>query len=373
MVTLRPKAVFGIGFGDEGKGVVVDYLTKKIENPLVIRFSGGQQAGHTVIIGDKKHVFSNFCSGTLRGAPSYLSKFMTIDPVGILNELEYIRKLDIEPLIYIDSESPITTPYDIHHNQNFMRDIVNGTCGLGVGSTINREENFYSFTFEDLYNPNIIDIKMENIKHFYKIDDIEYLYLNEKIYSFLKACSQLIREPNVKLTYGIPSDYNLIFEGSQGLLLDQYYGFFPHVARTNTGTKNVNELIGDNFEIYLVTRAYQNRHGNGPMTNEHIDHNIKKNPDETNVSNKYQGDFRISYLDVSLLEYGINKDRIIRENVNKNIVITCLDHMDEYVFTYKGEMIICKNEKEFVKKIGEILKIKNIYINRTPESNLEKI
>lgn len=373
MSTLRPKSVFGIGFGDEGKGVVVDFLTKQTENPLVIRFSGGQQAGHTVVIGDKRHVFSNFCSGTLRGAPSYLSRFVTIDPIGILNEMEYLRKLGIEPVIYIDADAPVTTPYDIYHNQTFMRDIKNGTCGLGVGSTINREENFYSFTFSDLYDPNVIDIKMTSIKSFYKIDDVMEYYFDEKVHRFIESCVQLINESNVKLTYGIPTGYNLIFESSQGLLLDQHYGFFPHVARTNTGTKNVNELIGDNFEIYLVTRAYQTRHGNGPMTNEHIDHDIKKNPDETNVLNKYQGDFRISYLDVSLLEYGINKDKIIRENTNKNLVITCLDHMEEYVFTYKGRMIVCKDEKEFVNKIGEILKIKNIYINRTPESNLEKI
>lgn len=368
MKTLKSKAVFGIGFGDEGKGVVVDYLTKNTSNPLIVRFSGGQQAGHTVTIGKTKHVFSNFGSGTLRGAPTYLSKFVTIEPVGMLNEMDHLKKLGIDPIVYIDAEAPITTPYDIYHNQNFNRDIKNGTCGLGVGSTFNREEKFYSFTFSDIYNPMVIDIKLEAIRHFYQNSTIS----EDKISVFLDSCIELITNPNIKLTYGIPLNYDLIFEGSQGLLLDQHYGFFPHVTRTNTGTKNVNELIGNEFEIYLVTRAYQTRHGNGPMTNENIDYDINLNPEETNINNKYQGEFRISYLDVSLLEYGINKDEIIRNSKNKNLIITCLDQMNEFVFTYKGEIFVCKNEHEFIKKISDILNIKSIYINKSPESNLEK-
>ena len=366
------KVVIGLAFGDEGKGLVVDYLTSKSKKPLVIRFSGGQQAAHNVVVEDKNHIFSNFGSGTLRGAPTYWSRFCTVDPVGVIKEYDSLIELGVTPILYIDGDSPITTPYDKFHNKNNKEDLDHGTCGVGVGSTFNREEKFHTFTFSDLFYPWILDTKLELIKNFY--NDID---LSEQVDEFLTSCYKLTNCENIKLTYDIPTGYDEIFEGSQGLLLDQWYGFFPHVARTNTGTKNILELIKtlwSDLDLYLVTRAYQTRHGNGPMTNSDIDIDIKINPKETNVDNKYQGKFKRSILDVSLLKYGMNKDKCIRESINRTLIITCLDHLTEYVFTYEGRMVYCKDEKEFVNRISEILGIKKVLLSRTPYSeNIEKI
>jgi hypothetical protein len=105
------------------------------------------------------------------------------------------------------------------------------------------------------------------------------------------------------------------------------------------------------------------------MTNESIPNNIFLDPNETNVLNKYQGNFRRSLLDLDLLLYGINKDEYIRNNKLKSLVITCLDHVnDEHRFTYKGEILYCSNENEFINKIADILKIQDIYISRSNES-----
>jgi adenylosuccinate synthase len=359
------KAVIGLAFGDEGKGLVVDYLTLKSENmPLIVRFSGGQQAGHGVFVEDKKHIFSNFGSGTLRGASTYWSKFCTVDPVGLSKELDILIEKGINPKIYIDGDSPVTTPYDKFHNKNNKADLDHGTCGLGIGSTINREEHYHSFTFSDLFYPWILDTKLELIKNFYGNID-----LSEAVEEFLTSCYRITNCDNVKLTYGIPTEYSdsedIIFEGSQGLLLDQWYGFFPHVARTNTGTKNILGITDKNFEVYLVTRAYQTRHGNGPMTNNDIDIEIKIDADETNINNKYQGEFKRKVLDVSLLKYAMNKDKYIRETLDKVLVITCLDHLTEYVFTYDEKLIYCKDEKEFVSRISNILEIEKVYVSRS--------
>ena len=108
------KAVIGLCFGDEGKGRVVDFL----DHSLTIRFSGGQQAGHGVIRNGEKHTFSNFGSSTLKGIPTYWSKFCTVDPVGMIRELNELMKINVNPLIYIDGDSPITTPYDKFYNTN---------------------------------------------------------------------------------------------------------------------------------------------------------------------------------------------------------------------------------------------------------------
>jgi len=349
------KSVIGLGFGDEGKGLVTNYLTLKSKNkPLIIRHSGGHQAGHNVVFNGTNHIFSNFGSGSPNGADTYWSKYCTVDPVGIINELKELKSKGIDPVLYIDADAPITTPYEKYHNVSSTNNLNHGTCGVGFGSTFAREENFYSLTFSDIFYSWIFEEKMNNISNYYtfNIDD-------DVMDEFILSISDIIKyKNNIKLTYGRPMGYDdIIFEGSQGLLLDQHYGFFPHVTRSNTGTKNIYNIISNkNIEFYLVTRAYQTRHGNGPMTNTNYDIEIN-NINETNVSGGYQGEFKKSILDVSLLEYGINKDKGLREGNNKKLVITCLDHLTEYVFTYNGDMILCDNEKSFIEKISSILKI----------------
>ncbi len=355
------KAVVGLGFGDEGKGLFTDYLCSQVANPLVIRFSGGQQAGHTVVYKGVRHVFSNFGAGTLRGAPSYFAKTCTIDPVGIVNELSVLLDKGVRPLLFVDSHCPVTTPFDIRYNQNNNR---HGSCGVGVGATFNREEQYYSLTFGDLFYPWVLQTKLAAIKDFYNNEELD-------LTNFLDCCEIITHSAHIQKSNGIPkNNYNHIFEGSQGLLLDKNYGFFPHVTRSNTGTQNILPLLGhDTLSIYLITRAYQTRHGAGAMANENLPHNISKNPLETNITNPYQGELRYALLDVSLLEYAINKDEYLRTMTNKSLVITCLDHIqNEYRFTYQNTLIYCKNETEFVSKIADILKIKTVYLSHSDEA-----
>lgn len=356
------KAVIGLGFGDEGKGLFTDYLCSQSINPLVIRFSGGQQAGHTVVSNGIRHVFSNFGAGTLKGAPSYFSKFCTIDPIGIVNELSVLLDKGVNPLLFIDTRCAVTTPYDVRYNQHNNK---HGSCGVGVGATINREEHYYSLTFGDLFYPWVLKTKLNLIKDFYSD------YANIDISNFLDCCDIITRSIHIEKTDGFPkNNYSYIFEGSQGLLLDKNIGFFPHVTRGNTGTHNILPLLGhETLSVYLITRAYQTRHGDGPLSNESIPHNISKNPNETNVTNSYQGKLRVALLDVSLLEYAINKDDYIRTASNKYLVITCLDHIqNEYRFTYQEKLIYCKNEAEFISKIASILNIHTIYISTSEDS-----
>jgi adenylosuccinate synthase len=356
------KAVIGLGFGDEGKGLFTDYLCSQSLNPLVVRFSGGQQAGHTVVSNGIRHVFSNFGAGTLKGAPSYFSRFCTIDPIGIVNELSVLLDKGIKPLLFIDANCPVTTPYDVRYNQNNNK---HGSCGVGVGDTINREEHYYSLTFVDLFYPWVLKTKLNLIQQFY------YGFADIDLSDFLECCDIITHSIYIQNSHSFPEkNYSdIIFEGSQGLLLDKNYGFFPHVTRSNTGTQNILSLLGhQNLEVYLITRAYQTRHGDGSLSNESLPHNICKNPNETNVTNQYQGALRYALLDVSLLEYAINKDDYIRTTKNKALVMTCLDQIkNEYRFTYQNTIVYCKNESEFISKIAAILKIETVYISTSED------
>jgi adenylosuccinate synthase len=358
-------AVIGCGFGDEGKGKVVSYLCQQSPRSLVIRYCGGQQAGHHVVLKDGlEHVFSNFGSGTLQDCPTYWSQFCCIDPIGILNELEILVRKGIQPTLYIDEKCPVTTPYDKEYNRTLEDLNKHGSCGVGVGQTFQREEDHYSITVGDLLHPTILAIKMGLIKNYY-----EHPFLTSKAnLAFLDTCAELVESPNIIITDRMPPGFdNWVFEGSQGLLLDQNFGFFPHVTRANTGAKNV--LCMDCYtEIFLVTRAYQTRHGNGPMTNEHLTHNIKRNPYENNFSWTYQGEFRRAILDLDLLKYAVNKDPYIRYHRSfVTLVITCLDLIEgSFQFTSKGKAYNFSNQKDFVDAILRTLGIEKVRLSRTP-------
>jgi len=362
------QAVIGLGFGDEGKGLVVNRLASRRPGALNVRFSGGHQVGHTVMFEDgMRHVFSNFGSATMQGMRTYWSKDCTVCPVGLMNELDILREKGIGPKIRIHADCPVVTPMDRDANRNAEEDNQHGSCGVGFGATIQREEDFYSLKFRDIFYPDIMKERIRAIAGYYGVGYVKYL---EIMGDFLDSCRRIVDESGIKMdTEELDSSESYIFEGSQGMLLDQHYGFFPNVTRSNTGSKNI-AWLADDIEWFLVTRAYQTRHGNGFMTNERLSHNIKKNENETNVTNEWQGKFRRSLLDVSLLEYAIQKDDAIRTSQNRNLVITCLDHIEnECRFTYKGELVYCSSVQEFVIKVAGILGIDKVYASAAADGS----
>ena len=172
--------VLGLNFGDEGKGRVVSRLCRSKKETLVVRFSGGPQAGHTVVHKDMRHIFSSFGSGTLKGIPTYWSRFCPVDPTSLIKEYMVLKDLGLHPKITIDPLSPLITPFDILHQRNHDKTLENGTCAVGVGSTIERQENMYKLYFMDIFNDKILRAKLQNIKTYYRVfDNQKYLY--EKI------------------------------------------------------------------------------------------------------------------------------------------------------------------------------------------------
>jgi len=389
---MNNKIVIGIGFGDEGKGRVVDYFCNTVNPSLVVRFSGGHQAAHQVITENGvRHTFSNFGSGSLRGIPTYISKYCTVDPIGILNEFNVLKEKGINPILYIDPKCPVTTPLEKYANIKEENKNLHGTCGVGFGKTWEREENLYSLSFEDLFNPTILSIKLDMLENYYGIKKEWVTYKGQKYKiptnsipaplgydknAFMDDCQSLIYNKNIILTNesDINLDQSIVFEGSQGLLLDQNIGFFPHVTRSNVCMKNISKMT-DFFpqELYLVTRAYQTRHGNGPMTNEDYTQFKFENPYEFNEFNSFQGCFRTSLLDLDLLKYSVNKDEKIRNYQNKTLVITCLDVIkDQYVLTEHGQVYDLKTKENFIQRIKESLDIENVLTSESPYGNMER-
>ena len=366
--------VIGLGFGDEGKGLTTDYLCLHHPDALVVRFSGGHQAGHTVALSDgQRHVFSSFGSGTLRGNASYWSSYCTLYPSALLVEYAALKKLGTSPRLFVDARTMITTPYDLAYNQAVEMINKHGSCGVGVGPTIERNELLipYKFYAQDMLYPQVAKNRLEVIHRYYqekaKKDGREGL-LEQYISLATSALMKLFFE-DMKATLKIvdivsePEIFHrfdtFIFEGSQGILLDQNYGFFPHVTRANTTSQNAMELIKKHDlglpDVYYITRAYLTRHGNGPMANEGSALELIKIDKETNVLNGWQGNFRRSILDLDMINYALQCDANYSALCRKHLVVTCLDQ-------WVGPLKVSANGQIFSPhSFEEVIRKKQIY------------
>ena len=327
--------VLGLGYGDEGKGLTTSFLCSREENPIVIRFNGGHQAGHTVQQGDIRHVFSNIGAGTLQGIPTYRSKFCTFHPTGFLRERKILEKAGVNiPGFYISPLCPVTTPYDILYNRALEKLKGHGSVGVGFGSTLERHEKYYKLHVQDLFYEKVLIAKINNIKNYYqsKLMDVFGLSFDEsyrnildldlEVEEFINDIKEIL--PLISLQDSkILKYFDPIFEGAQGILLDMDFGFFPNVTRSNTTSKNAMTLSNCD-SVYYVTRSYLTRHGAGFMPNEKK-LNLINNERETNIQHEYQGNFRTAELDVDLINYALDCDSNFSRNIEKNLVITCMD------------------------------------------------
>lgn len=307
--------IVGLNFGDEGKGLTTSFLCSQTKKTLVVRFNGGQQAGHTVVYNNKRHIFSSFGSGSLQGIPTYWSTYCTFYPTAFLNEY----KLLDNPTIYVNPLCPVTTPFDVEFNKITEKEKKHGSVGVGFGSTIQRHENHYKLFVQDLFHESVLLAKLKNIQAYYKnILSVHSL----EIELFLEAVKQ-VKEIIIPSNDSILNDYNPIFEGAQGILLDMDFGFFPNVTRSNTTSKNALDLFPSQ-EIYYVTRSYLTRHGNGFLPNEKK-LNLINNENETNKRHEFQGEFRTAELNIDLLNYALDCDNHFSHGLKKNLIITCTD------------------------------------------------
>lgn len=318
--------VIGLGFGDEGKGLTTSHLCSLEGQPIAIRFNGGHQAGHTVNYKGNQHVFSSFGSGTLQNASTYWSEYCIFEPLSFIEEHKALNSKGINPEIYIHPLCPVTTPYDVIANHNHEKGHNHGSVGVGIGKTIQRHEDYYKLYVQDLKFESIVRAKFKNIALYYQSKGIEVD--NDIIDYFIDTLPIAIEKFQIESSLNNLKG-NKIFEGAQGILLDQDFGFFPNVTRSNTTCKNARQLSNETEPVYYITRTYQTRHGNGFMTNEEFGEPILKNTEnETNLNTGFQGIFRKSILDIELLKYAIQCDSNFTSK-NKNLVITCIDQTGE--------------------------------------------
>ncbi|MBI4118492.1 MAG: adenylosuccinate synthetase [Parcubacteria group bacterium] len=362
-MTRKAFIVTGLGYGDEGKGTTTHWLSRKHKAHTVIR-TGGPQALHHVVCRDgREHVFSQFGSGTFEGAGTHLSKHMLVDPAAILKEEEWLREksgvrgaLDI---MTIHEDALVITPFQAIAGR--VRELMRGqgrrgSVGIGVGETVLDSEvlNDGAIRIKDLHNTDLLREKLEAIQRCKWTEfeefadrastvppDVRHRVLAEladmedsdTVEWAVERFGDLVGQVRiVDDTYVaekiLGREGTVVFEGSQGVLLDRYQGFHPHTTKVRTIPQMAQSILREcdydgAVQSLGILRAYHTRHGGGPFVTEASELALEL-PDAVNKEHPWQGNFRVGHFDMLAARYALEA---CGPGAIDDLVITCLDRI----------------------------------------------
>lgn len=370
-MTTEAQVVIGASYGDEGKGHMVDRLAAEARGEAtVIRFNSSAQAGHTVVTPDgRRHVFHHVGAGAFTGATTMLSRYFMLHPMLLGEELRTLADVKLHPRLYADRRAPVAVPYDVLINQiaeEARGPRRHGSCGIGYNEAVERSlRPRFALDLDDLRDRRALRTRLRAIRDHWVPRRLDVLGLEvpEDERGDLLRGDELIRrwlfdaeallEALDPLNPGQRPPGRPIFEGAQGLLLDQEGDDYPHVTRSRTGLANViriaQETDIEELEVSYVSRAYLTRHGAGPLPRP-----LPKAPDgirdDTNLANRFQGALRFAWLDADDLGRRLQRDLDVRAagiRVRAGLAVTCLDQLSEFPFWRNGRLET-GNEEEFL-------------------------
>ncbi len=350
--------VVDLGYGDAGKGTIVDWLCAQSVRDArdardergrpvqaVVRFNGGAQAAHHVLgPGGEPHAFAQFGSGTFtQGTRTFLSRFVLVDLFALVAEAEHLTSFGVPNplgLLAIDPDALLTTPY--HRAANRAREEArgegrHGSCGMGIGETARYALDHPQDAPRagDIASPRTLIAKLAKLR--------------DRLAEELPVAVPLPPPGQVAAVYGaiaarvtLADDDHLarllaqgpvVFEGAQGVLLDEWRGFHPYTTWSTTMFDNADTLLRESGAAAIrlgVTRTYQTRHGPGPFPTE--DRTLEL-PERHNADGHWQGAFRAGHLDALALGYAAK--------VTGGVDAVALTHLDT-ARRLAGRLRICR-------------------------------
>lgn len=311
--------VVDLGYGDAGKGTVVDWLCATRPVHTVVRFNGGAQAGHNVVQPDRRHhTFAQFGSGTFHGVPTHLSRYMVVDPLALVAEADHLATVGVPAplgLLTVDRDALLATPY--HRAANRAREIArggdrHGSCGMGVGETMS-----YALAHPadapragDCLDAPVLRRRLTALRDRMStivgaagplpppVDDVMAAFQ-----AFAARVS--IVDGRTLLGRALRAG-QVVFEGAQGVLLDEWHGFHPYTTWSTTTFANAAELLGEagtsGYRLGVL-RTFTTRHGPGPLVTEDPTMPLT---DPYNTANPWQGRFRVGHFDAVAHRYALD-------------------------------------------------------------------
>jgi adenylosuccinate synthase len=331
--------IVGTQWGDEGKGKIVDLLAEFAD--IVVRFQGGNNAGHTMVVDGEQFISHLVPSGILQGKTCLLGNGMVVDPSVLIEELDNLsnKGIDVGPdSLKISEKAHIIMPYHKHIDlarENMKGDQKIGTTGRGIGPCYEDKATRRGVRFIDLLDPQEFDEKVKTIleeknfylEHFFSAETLDSDSIIDQYKGYADRLSPHVVNISIVMNQAIKENKQILFEGAQGTHLDIDHGTYPFVTSSNTvsgnaccgsgiGPKEITGVVG-------IVKAYTTRVGSGPFPTELFDEigdKIQSKGAEFGATTGRRR--RCGWLDTVLLR------NAVRLNGLTGLVITKLDVLD---------------------------------------------
>ena len=281
--TSKITAIVGAQWGDEGKGKITDFFAG--ESDYVVRFHGGNNAGHTVIVEGNTFKLHLIPSGIIYGGPmSIIGNGVVVDPKVLLEEIEYIEGKGIDPKLMVSDRAHVIMPYHIELDgalSNHQGDLAAGSTRRGIAPVYADKMFRNGIRIIDLLEPDVLMEKLTKGYSFAK--GIIEKALSKKIESSIEEIfdsycgygerlKPYITDTSVELYNAHKNNKSILFEGAQGISLDVDHGIYPYTTSSNTAAGHISTGTGVSFRdigrIIGVVKAYLSRVGESPLPSE---------------------------------------------------------------------------------------------------------
>lgn len=283
----RNVVVVGTQWGDEGKGKVVDWLTDHAQG--VVRFQGGHNAGHTLVIKGVKTALQLIPSGIMReGVACYIGNGVVVDPAHLLSEIERLEKIgvDVRSRLFVSEACPLILPFhvEVDRAREALRESSGagkiGTTGKGIGPAYEDKVARRALRVQDLKHPQrfaeklgrLVELHNEALTGHLGGNPLDAQPILDRALALGAQLAPMFADVGYRLHQQHQAGANLLFEGAQGTLLDIDHGTYPYVTSSNcvAGNAAAGAGIGPQMLHYIlgITKAYTTRVGSGPFPTE---------------------------------------------------------------------------------------------------------
>lgn len=357
---MKVDILLGLQWGDEGKGKIVDLLAEKAD--VVVRFQGGNNAGHTMVVDGEQFISHLIPSGILQKKICVIGNGVVVDPAVLIEEIDYLESKGIAAgpdILMISDRAHVIMPYHklIDHGREKMKgDKKIGTTGRGIGPSYEDKATRRGVRFVDLIDPESFDERLQAIvpeKNFYLekflgTETVTLESIRNQYTQFANRLKPYVTNVSVALQEAGNAGKQILFEGAQGTHLDIDHGTYPYVTSSNTasgnaccgsgmGPKDIHGVIG-------IVKAYTTRVGAGPFPSELFDEigdRIQQTGAEFGATTGRRR--RCGWLDTVIL------NNAVRLNGLTGLAITKLDVLGEL-----DEIKICNAYEHKGKRINEV-------------------